>query len=189
MPSLEQSLIYQALRDISRSIEDFELFIETGTLVGETSAMASTIFKQVYTIEVYEPLYCAALERFKNSNVTPMHGDSISTLPLLLDSTNKSTIFWLDGHNSGPGTGVGQIDFPLLAECTAIDNHFTGKEALILIDDVRLFGKGHSAEIDNSLKSLTVQQVLEVFKKRSISRYAHYDSELAPDDRLAIHIV
>lgn len=190
MPSLEQNLIYKSFKDFSKNLKDFEVFIETGTFMGDTSKTASDIFKKVYTIEVHESLYKQAIRRFENTNVLPIFGDSIIQLPILLQELNNSNIFfWLDGHNSGPGTGIGQIDFPLLSECIAIDNYFNGKECLILIDDVRLFGKGHTNEIDDSLKTITVNQVLNIFKKRTINSYRYYDSEICLNDRLMLHII
>ena len=188
MPALEQNILHTSIKDISKSLDAFDVFIETGTLHGETSRMASHLFKKVYTIEVYEPLYQKAYTSFQNTNVEVILGDSTLQLPTLLPKIDSNIVFWLDGHNSGPGTGVGAIDFPLLEECRIIDSYFKGEEALILVDDVRLFGVGHSVGIDDSLKTITVDQVLNSFSKRSVISYHYYDSSFSLQDRLAIHI-
>lgn len=188
MPALEQALVMQVLSDVNRSSHFFDTFIETGTFMGDTSHMASQIFNKVHTIEIFEPLYVQACQRFQNTNVEVHLGDTTQVLPTILPNATQNVVFWLDGHNSGPGTGVGQVDFPLLQECELIDKHFVGKEALILIDDVRLFGAGHPAQIDDSLLTLTVDKVLQTFTKRTIKQHQLYPSSIATIDRLALHI-
>lgn len=188
MPALEEALLFQVLDEFSKSLDDFNTFVETGTFMGDTAHMASRLFKKVYTIEIYEPLYLEACKRFSNTNVEVIFGDSIETIPSILNDTLDDAVFWLDGHNSGPGTGVGRVDFPLINECILIDNLYHAKEALILVDDVRLFGNGHSSQIDDSLLTLTIDKVLQTFTKRKIVKHCLYPSSLATNDRLAILI-
>jgi hypothetical protein len=188
MPALEKQLILDSLNKINKTTNDFKVFIETGTFLGETSQLASDIFSTVYTIEIYEELYNNAQNNFLNTNVHPILGDSTDMLPNLLSKVNENTVFWLDGHNSGPGTGVGSVDFPVLQECKIIDENFKGDLGLILIDDVRLFGVGHHNEIDDSLITLTVEKILDTFKEKTVINHWLEPSNLSENDRLIIFI-
>jgi hypothetical protein len=188
MPALEKQLIFDSLNKINKTTDDFKVFIETGTYLGETSQLASDIFNTVYTIEIYEELYNNAQNNFLNTNVHPILGDSTNILPDLLPKINENIVFWLDGHNSGPGTGVGEVDFPVLQECEIIDKNFKGDLGLILIDDVRLFGVGHRNEIDNSLTTLTIEKILNTFKEKTIIDHWLEPSNLNENDRLIIFI-
>ena len=188
MPALEKQLIFDSLDKINKTTDDFKVFIETGTFLGETSELVSSIFDTVYTIEIFEDLYNGAKNKFLDTNVHVLHGDTIDILPKLLDQVTSNIIFWLDGHNSGPGTGVGIIDFPLLQECEIIDKNFSGNECLLLIDDVRLFGVGHENGIDDSLITLTVDKVIDTFKHKSVINYWLAPSCLSDNDRLIIHL-
>lgn len=187
MPSLELSLLEKSIQRINKLLADFPVFVETGTYQGETSRAVAPLFFEVYTIEVDLDLYEKALSSFTNTNVTVLKGDSVIVLKTLLPAIEKNTIFWLDGHYSGYGTGKGEQEFPLLKECTIIDNEFKGQEALILIDDIRLFGRKESND-DNSLATTNVTEVLKSFTKRKVLDYWYADSSMAEADRLILHI-
>jgi hypothetical protein len=66
------------------------------------------------------------------------HGDSKNVLGKILNCAEGRILFWLDGHYSGPGTGRGDTDCPLLLELLEIADH-PRKDHCILIDDARLF--------------------------------------------------
>lgn len=187
MPALESNVLVEAVKKANTD-KGYPIFIETGTLLGDTSAMVSPMVKKVYTIEIDDSLYNRAVVRFQNTNVEVIKGDSLDVLPDLLKKNKDNIIFWLDGHNSGPGTGVGKYDFPLIQECTIIDNLLESKEALIIADDIRMFGTGHDFEIDDSLKTITVESVLNVFKRLKIVNHWFADSIMASNDRLIIHV-
>ena len=54
-----------------------DVFVETGTYVGETTNVAASIFDAIHTIELSERLYLAAARRFINDiNVSVHHGSS-----------------------------------------------------------------------------------------------------------------
>lgn len=190
MPSLEKSLIDKSLNQINKTYQDFPVFIESGTFMGETTLLTSTLFINVYSIELDSTLYHKAILKFKDkNNISILFGDTIKILPNILSKEFRNSIFWLDGHNSGPGTAVGEIDFPVLQECEIIDQSFKGKEGLILIDDVRLFGRGHINEIDNSLTTLTIDKIINTFKNKSVINYWLEPSNISENDRLIIYII
>lgn len=123
-------------KEISQNF-NIEIFVESGTYHGSTSAKAAQIFKEVHTIELIKEIYAKAKERFKNSkNVILYHGDSGQLLPQILSTISGKIFFWLDGHYMG-----GKVDeaTPIIKELVGLQR--TNKlDEFILIDDVRLFG-------------------------------------------------
>lgn len=115
------------------------VFVETGTFRGETVDALRDDFPRLVTIELFEPLYSAACEKFRgDSRIEPLLGDSATLLPEIIRGIGPPIIYWLDGHYSGPGTASGNI-CPVLAELDAIFAR-NNPDDIILIDDARLFG-------------------------------------------------
>jgi len=113
--------------------------IETGTHYGDMVAAMQTHFHRIDSIEIYEPLYMKALERFAgDKNIYLHYGDSEKILPAILAALTEPALFWLDAHYSGEGTGKGILDTPILKELKFILAHPLNKH-VILIDDARLF--------------------------------------------------
>lgn len=114
--------------------------VETGTQAGATLAATLSYFDRLYSIEIYEPSVAAARKRFaRHPKVTIIQGDSATALPALIAKLSEPVVFWLDGHYSGKGTGMGEEHSPIVAEI----NHILklrppGRDAII-IDDARLF--------------------------------------------------
>ncbi len=120
--------------------ERFELtsFVETGTFHGGTVAWAAQQFRDVYSIELSEPLWRAARERHRAlPNVTLLLGNSPAHLRTLMPKLERP-LFWLDAHWCGPGSGRTQTECPVLEELAAIADGRRGDPS-ILIDDARLF--------------------------------------------------
>jgi len=118
----------------------YEIFVETGTLYGETISNMVNSFNELYTIEVSEDLHA----RFNRSNynrdkINSILGDSSEILKNLVPNLTKNTVFYLDGHYSSGETAKGAKDVPLIEELDCINDYFK-HEALIIVDDVRLFG-------------------------------------------------
>lgn len=120
-----------------------DVFIETGTYLGQTSDNASRAgFKHVHTIEVSDRIFALAQERFAGrTDVTPHHGSSPNVLPSLCDP-KLSTVFYLDGHYQG---GPLDENDPLVGECPLILEldiiRAVAWETLpiIIIDDSKIF--------------------------------------------------
>jgi hypothetical protein len=114
------------------------VFVETGTLHGETTTWASNHFETVHTIERAEGLYHLHRNQLAAiRGVTPHLGDSRAILPRILDEIGtRRALFWLDGHWSG-GETAGAIDeCPLIDELACLVDR---TDDIILIDDARLF--------------------------------------------------
>jgi hypothetical protein len=113
------------------------LFVETGTSIGGTAIWASELFKKVYTIEIMPEISKEAVKRAGNiKNINFLIGDSNKELGQILPELENNTLFWLDGHYSGPGTGGVDNECPVMNEIEIISKC---KDACILIDDARCF--------------------------------------------------
>lgn len=124
------------LLDFLKTAFQIEVFIETGTFLGDTAFVAGGVFNEVHTIELSESLYLKALGRFRGSkNIHVMQGDSADVLQKLLKNIPERALFYLDGHYT-PGTAKGIDNTPLLRELDAIKDSGK-KDSLILIDDIR----------------------------------------------------
>jgi tetratricopeptide (TPR) repeat protein len=127
---------------IKELVELFNIrgFVETGTLIGDSAYEAAQHCKEVHTIELQEKLYHKATERFKDMSSVHLYlGDSSAVLQQLVPQLSESCLFWLDGHYSEGTTAKGNSVSPILEELQIIKQ--TGlQDAVILIDDIRLFG-------------------------------------------------
>lgn len=116
---------------------DIDLFLETGTYMGNTSAWASAHFKQVITIEASALYAEKARTRFAGTNVRVVEGSSAAMLARALAASSGAALFWLDAHWCG-GLTAGEV-----SECPFFDemNVLNARAAndVILLDDARLF--------------------------------------------------
>lgn len=125
-----------------------DTFFETGTYRGATTLNAAAFFNQVYTVEVYKPLFKRAQKKFRShSNIHSYLGNSAEVIATAGKKIKGNTLFWLDAHYSGEGTGKlesvnsgsAQAMTPIREELAAI--HSAGiSNCAILIDDIRGFG-------------------------------------------------
>ena len=99
----------------------------------------------------------------------------------------QDTIFFLDGHYSSGGTAQGNKDCPLIEEIENINNLFDNK-AIIIIDDLRLFGKDKSSGILlEDWSEISEDKIKSILTDR-ITDYYYLDSNHTKNDRLIIHI-
>lgn len=117
------------------------IWVETGTFMGDTTALLSKEAKEVFTIEPERTLYEQAVIRFQdNCRVNVIHGLSETIFPSLLPKINGVVNFWLDGHYSGGVTHQGPIDCPVRDELFNIEKNLERFEKVaVLIDDIRCF--------------------------------------------------
>ncbi len=136
-------------------------FIETGTYAGNTTAEASKIFKEVHSIEIWEPLYRAAQRRFAlSSNVTLYLGDTTTRLKEMIENSSPKRLYWLDAHCSGGGTGGVPGFSPILDELDQILSCKGEMDSIILIDDLR--GMCHC----DSRTNLPLRSIIQKIKER-----------------------
>ena len=117
-----------------------QVFIETGTYLGDTVHALRRRFREIHSIELDLTLCEAARRRFAGVRSVTIHqGDSATVLPELLSRLAEPALFWLDGHFSGGVTARGQRDTPIQDELRCILRHPV-EGHVVLIDDARLFG-------------------------------------------------
>lgn len=183
MPSLN-NLFLNLLQD---DYTKYNCFIETGTYLGDTIFSLEPYFKKLYTIEFSEKYYNNTKNKYSGSKINFILGDSANVFETLLPNITDKCIFFLDGHWSGGDTGQSNKDCPLDEEITHINNFFTN-EAIIIIDDFRLFGLDKSSgKIGEDWSKINKDNLLNILQAR-INKVYHLDSECSKDDRLIIHI-
>ena len=182
MPALEKEIILQILEQYPR----FKSFVETGTYMGDTIFSLEDAFEELYTIEIKEEFYNNLTAKYKGSKINFILGDSSTEIKNVLPRLKYDTIFFLDGHWSAGNTGKGGKDYPLYEEIQSIMSF--NKSAIIIIDDVRLFGKGppKGNEVCN-WEDISVEKIFEITKKR-LKEYCFLPSVLSERDRLVLHI-
>ena len=81
------------------------IFVESGTLHGDTLAAVREEFGALHSIELLDSLYKAAVARFEDDSKIRIHrGDSGDVLSSVISTFSNPAVFWLDGHYSGSGT-------------------------------------------------------------------------------------
>ncbi len=133
-----------------RDVGHVDVFIETGTFLGDTAEIASRVFSEVHTIELSDEIYQKAqkrLERYVNCHAH--RGDSPIVLERILPHIKGNILFWLDGHYSGGITAKTNKNTPILDELLATEKSGL-TDPFILIDDIRLFQKTSDQFISES---------------------------------------
>jgi hypothetical protein len=114
--------------------------VETGTFRGDSTALLASYFPAVWSIELSPELHRAASVRLRDqSHVTVLQGSSREQLRGVCSQLSGPALFWLDGHWSGDGTAGEFDECPVLEEIAVIDASAFGGQAVVLVDDARLF--------------------------------------------------
>jgi len=181
MPSLDKTIFSSIKEDIS----GYKTFVETGTLYGDTMNNMAGLFDKLYSIEIDKVLYDKAKQKFSDhSKMEFIHGDSSIELKELIGNLKSNTVFFLDGHYSAGVTSYGIKHVPLYEELSSIEKLFS-HNAIIIIDDVRLFGKFNGGKCD--WRDINIKNCLEILKDRMNLHY-FLPSKLNKNDRLIIHL-
>ena len=169
-------------------IQQYPIFVETGTYLGETTfEMEKLNFKELHTIEVQPAIYHKTKSSYKGNKVKFYLGDSSHMLKLICSDLKENTVFFLDGHYSSDETGKGEKDCPLFEELENIMTKFAHK-AIIIIDDVRLFGEGpNKGTLDEDWEDISKEKILDIVKSRLTDSY-DLPSRLCDHDRLILHL-
>lgn len=183
MPSLEIEIIEKIISEN----KNFKTFIETGTYMGETIFKMEPLFEHLFTIEINKELFEHVVSTYAGNKINFILGDSSDKLNELCSTVETDLIFFLDGHWSCGITGRGKKDCPLYEELSSIVSLFKHR-CVIIVDDVRLFGKGPSTgtEICN-WEDISIERIQDIVKNRLTSAY-FIPSTLAPNDRYLLFL-
>lgn len=141
-------------------------FIETGTYLGDMIFALEPYFTDIFSIEIDETLYSKAKQRFKNSkNIILHHGDSGRVLQKVLAEIQDQSLIWLDGHYSGPGTGMAEMSTPIIDELNAIRD-FCHNESLVVIDDLHCFNGTEGYPSSEELTNIAQESGFSILEKR-----------------------
>jgi hypothetical protein len=182
MPSIDNIFLNLLQDDYTK----YNCFIETGTLCGDTIFALEPYFNKLYTIDFSEHYYNNTKNKYSGSKINFILGDSSIVFESLLPNITDKCIFFLDGHWSSGDTGRSNKDCPLDEEITHINNLFKN-DAIIIIDDFRLFGLDKSSGNNEDWSKINKENLLNILQGR-INKVYHLDSEYSKDDRLIIHI-
>ena len=182
MPEINQPFLLSLQDDYTK----FPCFIETGTCWGGTIFNIEPYFNNIYTIEFSERLYEITKNKYTGNKINFLLGDSSIVFETLLPTITEPAVFFLDGHWCHNGTGKSAKDCPLDEEITHINNLFKN-EAIIIIDDYRLFGLDRTNEDGEDWTLISKENLIKILSNR-ISKVYHLPSTEAIDDRLVIHI-
>lgn len=124
---------------IKRFVDEYDIihFVETGTAGGESVRQAAKLFRSCISIEIVD----GRPEGDFPDNVFLYSGNSAKVLKdVCAPFKGERVVFWLDAHWSEPYEAPADVqECPLLEEIAAIKGH----DALVLIDDARLFFGAH----------------------------------------------
>ena len=132
---------------IDRSLVNFikkaiplDVFVETGTFLGDTIEVVQDCFSEIHTVELSLEYFEKAQARFiERAHINLIHGESVAMMtelaPMLRE---RSVLYFLDAHWCVAADTAGALSqCPLLAELQAIGN--LNNDSVVLIDDARLF--------------------------------------------------
>ena len=186
MPSIDYNFISNIINKLKIN-NDFTNFVETGTYMGQTILEMEQYFNNLYTIEIKEEYYNNIKNTYKGNKINFILGDSSEEISNVSKVLNGNTVFFLDGHWSAGDTGKGKKDCPLYEELQSINDNFL-YNGIIIVDDIRLFGKGPN--IGNEIcnwEDINVNNIINILKNR-INTYFYMDSCICENDRLIIYI-
>lgn len=129
------------------------VFVETGCYygVGITAAIQAG-YNKIYSIEL-SPKYAEICRgRFQNNHqVQIIEGDSSKDLYSVIENIHERITFWLDGHNSGGDTAMGDKISPLIEEIEQIGRHDL-KNHVIMVDDLRCWNMDNVGFSDKEIR-------------------------------------
>lgn len=118
---------------------NIDVFVETGTYLGDMVAAVRKDFGLIYSIELSREYFEKAKKKFERYDyIEIIQGDSAVVIPKIMKKIKESALFWFDAHYSSGNTARGEKETPIMEEIRTIcESQINGH--IILIDDARLF--------------------------------------------------
>lgn len=135
-----------------------DVFVETGTYLGEMVSAVKYSFKKIYSIELSAELYEKTQKKFSgDKHIAIYRGDSSLVLPEIMKHIYEPCLFWLDAHYSEGITVKGDKETPITDELERIFSHPVDGH-IILIDDARFFTGQNNYPAIEELRELVLQR-------------------------------
>jgi hypothetical protein len=185
MPSITKELLLK-LKD---QYKNYSTFLETGTYKGETIFAMEPYFDNLITVEINENLFNSVSNSASNSasnklnKIKFINADSIDIFQHIFKIINDKIIFFLDAHYSAIESSYGTKPVALLDELELI-NKLYKNDGIIIIGDVRLFGKNMG---DENWTDISTEKIFTILFDR-INDYYYLESNYSKEDFLIVHI-
>lgn len=75
-------------------LNNYPIFIETGTYNGMTTFAMEPFFKKIHTIEIKEDIYNKTKSKYAGNKINFYLGDSSTVLKEICENVNESAIFF-----------------------------------------------------------------------------------------------
>lgn len=125
-----------------------KVFIETGSLRGDTLKAMLPYFERLYTIDVNPTFTAKVAQRFAAwPKVKAINGDSGVLLPELLKTIHEPCLFWLDAHMAGTHHDHYVINAPIREELETVLTHECAADHVVLVDDFWYFANEEWREV------------------------------------------
>ena len=160
------------------------IFFETGTYLGDSVRLSLEAgFDKIISIEINEELQNKnklLFEKEITEGKVELHlGDTLLIMGDIIKNLESPITFWLDAHFD---FGVcGEKKCPLYEELNYISESKI-KNHTILIDDVRLFGKGNWGQ------EISEEEIIQKIKKINPNYTIKYEDGHVPNDILVAYI-
>lgn len=121
-----------------------DVFVESGTYLGDTVAYVLPHVQRAITIELESTYWEMACARFEgDERVEVLRGDAIDLIPAVLGDIQRPALVWLDGHfTGGVSTVQGRELEPAPAILRSLSKVQLAAGTTLVVDDLRLFGQG-----------------------------------------------
>jgi hypothetical protein len=161
----ENEILY--IQQVGPKYKNIKNFVETGTYKADSTVIAAKLYDNVYTIEIFKPLYEESKLRAENEGITNIqfyNGDSLDKLKEITPLVTDGAVFFIDAHISGNDSGWNGNDrVPIIQELDIILSHDLGTSVFI-IDDLRLWKTIKAFDWEHITNSV----IIEKFKQRNI---------------------
>lgn len=117
-----------------------KVFVETGTLRGDTVSAVKDLFDEIHTCELSSQLHAAAAQKFAGYRHIECHlGSSPNVLKEIVPVVgDRPAVFWLDAHwCAAEHVAEAPVQCPLTQELDALGP--LHKRSVVWIDDARFF--------------------------------------------------